>query len=116
MGEGLGHYNASGAALQVIVSNLCRGLEGGCDVLLINDAPFGCVMSPYPGKTVGLQLYPDGEPVGSRLIRPSLYLPHLVGGPHEIGKEGMCAKRISAQNVMLEKSLHIYCIIPRISL
>ena len=84
VGEGLGCYSPPSTALQVIVPNLGRGLEGGRDILLIDDPPFGRVMSPHPGKTVCLQLYPDGEPIGRRLIRPSLYLPYLVGGTHEV--------------------------------
>jgi hypothetical protein len=84
VGEGLGCYSPPSTALQVIIPYLGRGLEGGRDILLIDEPPFGRVMSPHPGKTVGLQLDPDGEPVGSCLISLSLYLLYLVKDTREV--------------------------------
>src|SRR5262245_11730441 len=60
VGKGLRRYSAPGTALQIIVSNLSDGLQGSCDILLLDDPPFGCMMPPHPGETVGLQLNPDG--------------------------------------------------------
>ena len=81
VGEGLRRDRAPRTTLQVIVPNLCGGLEGGGDILLIDEPPFRRVMSPYPGKTIRLQLQPDGELVGGRLRRPGLHVMDFLQGP-----------------------------------
>jgi hypothetical protein len=110
MGEGLRYYRAPDTALQVIVPNLRCSLEGSRNILSIDDPPFSRVMSPHPGKTVSLQLDPNGELIGRYLIRPGLYLLNFIKGTKEVlhvMADFMCDS-IGASKVSLWLSRRLY--------
>src|SRR5262249_26692710 len=78
MGERVRDDVALGTALQTIVA------DGGCrlhrrlDVAWLDDTPLLlCVVGPDAGKAVGLQLDPNLEVIGLRLIQASLHLLNL---------------------------------------